>query len=428
MLYVNDHFVSQTEHQQSYSNFARHPLLANCRGMRFAICLEDPARWISLCLYLRDHGASVFPIHPTTPRDAAERLARRARCHVFFFGAISAPSVAGSAAAEDSQVLDRRALDTEAVLVQMSSGTTGAPKCIERSWAAIGTEIDSYIMSFNVAAEMTPVVACPTSHSYGLICGVLVALTRGQTPVIVTNMNPRYLLRRLSECERPLLYAAPALLNTLMRLLPENQRFHAVMTSGAPMNRGAFEALKRKADHVFQQYGCSEAGCVALNTKSDAANAMGRPLPHVAVVAGENADTPAEIRVEVGQQTILTRDLGYLDECGVLCFVARLDDTINVAGINVYPGEIEDIMLEYPDIDDAVAYKKTDPYAGERVCLKFTASVDVDIALLRAWCTTQLSPYQIPVELIQVTRIPRSGNGKTNRRQLVEDPTPAMVE
>lgn len=414
MFCVNDHRYGEREQQQFFQAFARHSLLGSARGKRIAACLADPAQWLALCLYLRQQGGSVFPIHPTTPREAAQRLARRAACHGLIFQDL-----------EDSQLLDDRPADAAAVLLQMSSGTTGEPKCIERTWAAIDAEIQSYNAAFPAAGDLQPVVACPVTHSYGLICGVLAALARGQSPIVVTNMNPRYLLKRLAQCERPLLYAAPTLLTMLARLLPPGERLHAVMTSGALMSRGAFEELKRRSDHIFQQYGCSEVGCIALNPRTGAPHEVGYPLAHLKVSAGERAEVPAEIRVQLPGQAVPTRDLGYFDEDGMLCFLARLDDTINVAGINVYPQEVEDVVLEYADIQDAVVYKKADPYAGERVCLKFTAGVPVDTDRLRAWCATQLTPYQTPVDLLQVETLPRLANGKINRRQLARDPAPA---
>jgi fatty-acyl-CoA synthase len=123
--------------------------------------------------------------------------------------------------------------------------------------------------------------------------------------------------------------------------------------------------------------------------------------------------------VRVDQRFVSTRDLGYFNKRG-LCFVSRVDDTINVAGINVYPREVEEVVLEFSGVGEAAVYKRADAYAGERVCLKFTAERSVDVAELRRFCVAQLTPFAVPLEIQQVAEIPKLENGKVNRRKLAE--------
>jgi acyl-CoA synthetase (AMP-forming)/AMP-acid ligase II len=415
MIYVNDEFYSNDYFTARFAVFEQLALFKDCRGQRLAICLEDTAEWIALCLFIKYKGGSVFPVHPATPLDAARRMAHRTHCHALVFQSL-----------DHIIEISNHDKDVVGVLVQMSSGTTGEPKAIARSWDSIDHEINSYVAHFTLAADMTPVVACPVTHSYGLICGVLVALKRGVTPIVVTQINPKYLIRKMLTSDRPVLYASPTLINTLVQLLPAGKRFHAVMTSGAVMPRPWFIALKEKTRFLFQQYGCSEAGCIALSQSLQAANEMGIPLPHVKILAGIDGEHPAEIVVQ-GETTIYTRDLGYMDSAGVLYFLARIDDTINVAGLNVYPQEVEDVLFDYGPITEAVVYKKSDAYAGERACLKFVASEVVELARLRAWCAKNLAPHQIPLEFQQVNEIPKLPNGKINRKHLLDNAASVSV-
>ena len=407
MIYVNDDHYSRDFFNARFAYYETLPVLRNCAGQRLAVCLTDTAEWIALCLFIREKQGSVFPIHAATPLEAARRAAHRAECHQLLFHSLDNPLV-----------ISERAADAAGMLVQMSSGTTGEPKTIARAWDSIDEEITSYIASFGAAAQLTPVVACPVTHSYGLICGVLVALQRGVQPMVITQINPKYVIKILRTHPQPLLSASPTLLNPLSQLMPADTRFHAVMTSGAVMPKPWFEALQQKTEFLFQQYGCSEAGCVALSQHMQAANDMGKPLPHVELVAGTDSETPAEIVITKQGTTIFTRDLGYLDARGHLFFVARQDDTIIVAGLNVYPQEVEDVLLEYGPITEAVVYKKQDAYAGERACVKFVARTVVDINHLRAWCAKHLAPHQVPHEFQQLDEIPRLPNGKINRKSL----------
>ncbi|WP_344798131.1 AMP-binding protein [Litoribacillus peritrichatus] len=421
MFYINDDHYTEDYVAQRHLEFKRSEALASTK--RLAVCLEDAAQWLALCLFIKEQGGSVMPIHPSTPLEAAKRLATKAGCDQLHFKEIS-NIIPLDKPASPSEGCDLEESDSEGVLIQMSSGTTGDPKCIERSWATIEEEVQSYCSAFTLPNAMTPIIACPVTHSYGLICGVLVALARGLEPIVITNINPKYLAKRVLNSKQPLLYTSPTMLHGLIRLLPKDQNIHAAMTSGTIMPKQRFEQLAPRIDHFFQQYGCSEAGCIAVNPNMTSAVDVGIPLPHLKVIAGDDADNPAEIIVTTqrGHQ-IHTQDLGHFhhDEAtnaNMLSFLSRMDDTIIVAGLNVYPQEVEDVILAMPEIKDAVVFKMEDPYAGQRVCLQYSADTQVEPTSIRQWCTDRLAPYQLPQQLIQVEQVERLANGKVNRKQL----------
>ncbi|PSW11051.1 acyl-CoA synthase [Photobacterium sanctipauli] len=409
MIYVNDAYFGEAFFAERFQAFSRHEVLANCKGKRIALCSSNPAYILALCLYLKEHGGSFYPIHADMPRLAAKRLAVKAQCHALMIET-----------EQQCYPLGRTESDTEAVLVQTSSGTTGDPKVICRPWSSIEQELTSYTSAFTVPNSMTPVIACPVTHSYGLIAGVLVALKRGQIPLIINQLNPKYLIKVLQQTPNHLLYSSPALLQSVASLYPASQRLHAVMTSGTLLSKACFELLLSRAEHVFQQYGCSEVGCIAINSKTESAENLGAILPHLQVQAGGNAKEPEEVIVRVGEQTIFTRDLGYFDHQQHLCFVSRVDDTINVAGLNVYPKDVEDAVLELPSVSEAVVFKRKDSLAGEKVCLQFVADEALPPSRIRSWCQTRLAAYQLPVEVEQVAEIEKLPNGKVNRKALAE--------
>jgi fatty-acyl-CoA synthase len=380
------------------------------RGGRYAVCFSDATEWLALFFAIRDADASVLPIHPATPYAAARRLALHAGCERLFYN-----SLAGEVLSEPQDG------DQPGQLLQMSSGTTGAPKLIARSWESISVEIESYVRTFTAPEGMTPVVACPTTHSYGLICGLLVGIRRGAVPVIVDTTNPKHVLKVLRETERPLLYTSPAILNMLAQLLPSGETIHAAMTSGTVLPEPWFERIRARCDRLFQQYGCSEAGCVAINPDLTAANDMGYILPHAKAETGDSLETASEIVLRKDDGSVIgTSDLGYVRPDGMLVFVSRLDDMINVAGLNVYPGDVEDAATAMPGITDAVAFRKTDRFAGERVALLFSADETISLGSLREWLGRHLASHQLPMEMIQVAEVPRQANGKINRRDIAE--------
>jgi fatty-acyl-CoA synthase len=406
MIIINDTVFDQAYFRDAADRIVAEAQLYKRAGDRFAVCFSDAQDWLAFFFAARAAGVSVLPLHPSTPYAAARRQAETAKCNWLFYNRLEGEPITEERAAEPGQLL------------QMSSGTTGEPKCIARSWNDIDDEIESYVSSFVEPRDMTPLIACPTTHSYGLICGILVALKRGQTPAILDTGNPKFLLRKLRETERPYLISSPAILHTLARLLPAGEQIHATMTSGTLLPESWFRQIRNKSRHMFQQYGCSEAGCIAINPDVQAANEVGYVLPRFSLRdAGTDGD-PKEIAVERGGTVVETRDLGHRRDDGMLVFLSRLDDLINVSGLNVYPREIEDVVMTFGGIGDAVVFRKQDAFAGERVALLFSAEHAVDRAQLRQWCAERLAAHQIPTEILQVERIPRQANGKISRRDV----------
>ncbi|WP_292626581.1 AMP-binding protein [Mesorhizobium sp.] len=406
MITINDTVFDQAYFRAAADRIAAAAQLDKRAGDRFAVCFSEAQDWLAFFFAARAAGASVLPLHPSTPYAAARRQAETANCNWLFYNRLEGEPICEERAGEAGQLL------------QMSSGTTGEPKCIARAWSDIDDEIDSYTSAFVEPQDMTPLVAAPTTHSYGLICGVMVALKRGQTPAILDTGNPKFLLRKLRETERPYLISSPAILHTLARLLPAGEQIHATMTSGTLLPDPWFEQIRAKSKHMLQQYGCSEAGCIAINPDVQAANEVGYVLPRFALRDAGTASEPKEIAIERKGVAVETRDLGYRRDDGMLVFLSRLDDLINVSGLNVYPKEVEDVAMTFRGIGDAVVFRKQDAFAGERVALLFSAEHAVDRTQLRQWCAERLAAHQMPTEIVQVERIPRQANGKISRRDV----------
>jgi len=413
MLTINDHIYTSNDFDEQQDTYLSLSIINQHKTI--AVCVKDNFTWLSLCYYFKSQQISVMPLHPSIPLDTAKRMAIKAQCSLLIYDDLT----------QFIELSTSQKIIDNAGLIQMSSGTTGEPKAILRSWADIDIEINSYRQAFTDAETMIPVVACPISHSYGLICGVMVALARGQHLIIVTNINPKYLIKILLSCDRPLLYSSPVMLKGLISLWPNEGKIFAAMTSGSTMSEQTFEKISQKVEHLYQQYGCSEAGCISIGRSLKSSNDLGKPLPHITLDCSNDRQKPSEIIVSIktalGAKQIHTQDLGYIDSKGSVCFLARLDDTIIVSGLNVYPGEVEDIILTYPQINDVVIFKIADPFAGERVCLQYVSHQTINPNLLRQWCSKHLAPFQVPQILQQVDNIARMANSKINRQQIAND-------
>ncbi|MRX73244.1 AMP-binding protein [Bacillus lacus] len=408
MMFINDTYYNLEDFETQFEILEENSFWRDCGSKRLAVCLEDAFLFLAAAFFIRSKGGTLIPIPASSPPEAAVRLADRASADLLFYQSQISPTE-----------FQQKKKGKSGQLVGFSSGTTGEPKCIERSWNAIETEIDSYNEHFPLKENLQPVIACPVTHSFGLISGVFSALRRGSQPLIITEKNPKYLLKKLKEQREHLLYASPVLLFTVVRLLKSTESLYAVMSSGAMLTERQLKLLKEKTHLVLQQYGCSEAGCIAAGIACSAEE-MGLPLPHLAVSAGKSMEEPGEILVESSGSILHTRDWGYVREDGVLCFLSRMDDMINVAGLNVYPQEVEAILLEAEGIVEAAVYKKADKLAGERVCAQVVVNGPLQEEKLREWCRQNLQAHQIPVDIHIVEAIQTSANGKLNRKRLGE--------
>jgi acyl-CoA synthetase (AMP-forming)/AMP-acid ligase II len=245
-------------------------------------------------------------------------------------------------------------------------------------------------------------------------------LKRGVQPVVVTNPNPKHILRKLLEATSPLLYSSPPLIAAVTMLAREDAPIFAVMTSGTLLKQATFDTIRKKVRHLHQQYGCSEAGCVTLGQDIGAANEVGTPLPHLELMAGMSAADPQEIVLKLDAKVVETRDLGYF-EAGKLYYLSRIDDMINVSGLNVYPSEVEEVVLQMPEVVDAVVFKSGHDFGSDQVCLQFVAERAIEHGQIREWCAKKLASYQVPMRIAQVETIPKLPNGKISRKTLAED-------
>ncbi|MDF2670570.1 MAG: hypothetical protein K0R67_2876 [Paenibacillus sp.] len=384
--------------------------LAQVENKTYAICFHDPIYTISLVQYFRKNAGSLLLIHGETPLETAVTLAVDAECEALLFGDPKhCIPLLGSL--EEPE--------WEPGICQYSSGTTGAAKLIHRSWSEIQTELDAYNEALDCGETLNPIILAPVSHSYGLLSGVLSALERECEPVIIRNTNPKFAMGIIQATPRHLVYGIPLLFQAISGFAQRSSRFYRFISSGAPMPDSLYRKLSGLTDRMLQQYGCSEVGCISLSNQMEAYSDLGRPLKHVKLRAGSDAASVSEIIVSLGDRTIQTQDLGFISGTGNLRFVTRLDDVINVAGLKVYPLEVEQRIGRLEGVQEVVVYRGRHPVMGEMVKAKIVADhPSITEALVREWCVQGLPPYKIPQQIELTAQIKKPASGKISRRLL----------
>jgi len=113
-----------------------------------------------------------------------------------------------------------------------------------------------------------------------------------------------------------------------------------------------------------------------------------------------------------------TGDVALKRENGCFKIVDRLKDMIIVSGFNVYPNEVEEVLVSFDGVLEAAVVGQADERTGERVCAYISVEGEFDVDALRAYCKEQLTPYKVPKQIEILDVIPKSTVGKILRREL----------
>ncbi|GAA2211486.1 o-succinylbenzoate--CoA ligase [Nonomuraea monospora] len=307
----------------------------------------------------------------------------------------------------------------EVAVVIATSGSTGAPKGVMLSAAALRASAAASLRRVEAAEGERWLCCLPVSHVSGL--QVLVrALLSGSEPIIHAAFDPGAVLRSGADH----VSLVPTQLHRLVEAGADLSVFRTIVLGGAAARPGLLERARARGARIVTTYGSSETsgGCVY----------DGRPLQDVDVKIGEDGliriagpvlFSGYRFGVPAGPFDggwFVTSDLGELRE-GRLRVLGRADDVINTGGEKVVAGAVTDVLCAHPEIADAAVIGTPDPEWGELVtAIVVPANPDTPLTLsqLRAYCRDRLPPHAAPRELRFVSRLPLLPNGKTDLMRL----------
>ena len=345
-----------------------------------------------------------------------------------------------------------------------TSGTTGRPKGAVWTHRMIRVVVMNYLADLhNIQPGEVVLHAAPMSHGSGIVA--LPAIARGATQVIFepASFDPKALFETIERHRvSHIAFLAPT---QIIKMLDdyEPRRFDlssltAITYGGAPIHvvhlRRAIEAF----GPVFVQlFGQGEApititGMTAarhaelLATGDPRIGSAGQIRTDVEAMCMDEDDTPlppgvagevvvrgdvvmpgywnnAEASAEALRGGWLhTGDIGMFDDEGYLFLLDRAKDLIISGGNNVYPREVEEIIVQHPAVADVCVVGIPDPYWGEAVHAVVVRAPDatIDAAAIIAHCGAHLAGYKKPKAVDFVEALPVSGYGKVLRREVRE--------
>ncbi len=412
-----------------------------------------------------DRGAVVSPLLPSSPVPELQRKLEALRPDLILGGgagawvAEQAEAFGASVLVVDEQekgdgpevaVIDRAGSDT--ALAMLTSGITSDPKVVVLShdnlrWAqeAVVTHADG------IKADDVVLGALPLSHIFGLNVVLLAALRAGVPVVLQPRFDEVECLRLIAHHKITILAGAPPMWRRLALAEGPNDAMATIRraTSGAAaLPTEVYEVIKaRFGVEVGQGYGLTEtSSLVSWSLGAEIKpTSVGRPIEGVDVVIVDEDGAPVNIG-DVGEIVVRspavfggyqnadeatdavlsddgwfwTGDLGIFDDDGYLYIVDRAKDIVIVSGFNVYPGEVESVLVTHPDVAGAVVVGELAETTGETVVAYINVAGGGQVAdsSLAQFAREHLSEYKCPTSYRFVDELPMAPTGKLIRRKL----------
>ena len=343
---------------------------------------------------------------------------------------------------------------------QYSGGTTGIPK------AAIGLHRNLIANIYQFSAWLNMIEAekevflsvIPLYHVYGMVLTMCLAIKMKSTQVLLPNpQDINGILQAIKIHKVTIFPSVPNMLSAILKLKQsmEDQitfeNLKVCISGSAPLDRIIKSEFESKAGaRIIEGYGLSEAPtathCNPVKGKNKPGS-IGMPLPDVdcrivdletgtydvnygecgeLIIRGPQVMIGYHNREDETKRTIkngwlYTGDIAYMDDEGYFFVTGRIKDLIKVSGFQVWPREIEEIILKYPGIQETTVAGIKNAETGERpkawIILKDNYSIDFDE--LRVHCRKFLADYKVPLEFEIIKELPRTTVGKILRRELV---------
>ncbi len=455
-------------------------------GDCIATVLDNRAAMITAFLAAHQAGWYVTPInwHLTAPEiayilddsDAAAviTMPRAAEVVATACDEIDFPSamrfVAGGPAARFRPVAELHAgqpvtapdARTAGASMTYTSGTTGKPKGVKRPLTgaapeAVATQQAMFLSLFGILPGSAGVhlVGAPLYHT-AVLNFATNHLHLGHTLVLVDKWEPEDMLRLIEQHRVTSSHMVPTQFNRLLKLPEDVRRKYDVSSLSHVIHSAAPCPVETKRQMlawwgpcIYEYYAASEGGGTLVTPAQwlERPGTVGKPWPisQIRVLDDAHAPvppgTPGTVWIRMGDHRFeyhrdaaktgdawregffTVGDAGYLDADGYLFLCDRKADMIISGGVNIYPAEIEAVLLAHPQVADAAVFGVPDDDWGEQVKAVIqpagsAAGDDALVAALQAYAAERLAKFKLPRTIDFVAEMPRDPNGKLYKRKL----------
>lgn len=313
-----------------------------------------------------------------------------------------------------------------APVIFTTSGTTGAPKMIEKRtgifyWLRAFTDLVTYT---GIHRQNAVYIAAPVAHGFGHTA-LLFALVLGKKAVVGGDQTRDRQAMIIQQEKTGLLAGVPASLYRLAEHTRGMSPVKLVITGGAPLTETVFQKIiSCYGTNIFSMYGSTEASTsfvadyAALKKNI---HALGRPLKNVQYRLQPSAGGVTELAVKSALANksgdagwFFTGDIVTEDEKGNPVWCCRKDDMIIKAGVNIYPAEIEDHLLAIAGIEEVLVTGISDPVNGQNIMafIRVKPGTLLNEETIKTELRQSLSGIKIPDTIIEVEEFQYTDTGK----------------
>jgi len=327
-------------------------------------------------------------------------------------------------------------------LLKLTSGTKAAPRAIRFGSEQLLADCDQICDTMGISDVDLNFGVIPISHSYGFSNLLTPLIARGVPLVVSQDRTPRAVLADIAKTDATVFPGMPLFYQAFceMENIPPLPKLRVCISAGAPLPIATAKKFREKfALPIHSFYGASECGgiCYDREAKNETEGFVGAPMKDVDLEMIDPNAQSSQARVrsaavgdgyfpdadeeKLGNGIFVPDDLLARHGSGFK-IVGRVSDVINVAGKKVNPAEIEERLLHFPGVRQAVAFGRP-AGAGlrnEEVAACVVANVDLRENELMEFCRTALSAWQVPKRIFIVESIPTTERGKISRRELAK--------
>jgi O-succinylbenzoic acid--CoA ligase len=315
-----------------------------------------------------------------------------------------------------------RGVGADTAVIIGTSGSTGEPKGVELSAAALTHSARASLARAGARPGERWLVCLPVSHVAGL--QVLVrSLVSGTEPAVA----PEATAQAVADAAAAGCAHVSVVPTQLVRLLGSPAgpaalaRYRCVLVGGAAAGAAILAEARAAGVTAVTTYGMSETcgGCVydgvALDGVTVREDGEGRLRISGPVLMNRYYRQPDLTAAALAGSEFVTSDLGYVDAAGRVTVRGRADDVINTGGHKVVPGEVAAVLGTCPGVREAVVVGRPDREWGERVTAVVVPADPADppgLELLRTHVSARLPRYACPSEVVLADAIPLLPSGK----------------
>ena len=319
-----------------------------------------------------------------------------------------------------------------------TSGTTGTPKGAVLTHANLLAGSESIGLAWRWSESDRLVLALPLFHAHGLCVGLHGTLLAGASAVLLPRFDVDSVLDAASSHDASLFFGVPTMYHRLAESsrVGELARLRLCVSGSAPLPAELHRTLaERGGQKVLERYGMTETLMNVSNPYDGErrAGSVGLPLPGVELRLGQDGEIQLRgpnifagywERPEASADSFTdgwfrTGDLGGLDADGYLRILGRSKELIISGGFNVYPREVEEVLLTHPDVAEVAVVGTPSDEWGEVVTAFVVPTGDQpDPDALLAFAAEQLASFKRPRLLHFVDTLPRNAVGKVLKHEL----------